>query len=69
MIKEIPISTWRMSYKKRELLTLGEYLGSLMVFLGGVRFAHLFSFSALCLRSVPCPMLPLPFVIAPLGFL
>jgi hypothetical protein len=47
---------WRMSYKKQELLTLREHMGFLVrsvlllflvfcvVFFGGVRVAHLFSF-------------------------
>jgi hypothetical protein len=43
-----------MSYKKKELFTLHEHMGSPPVF-GGVRVAHYFSFlCCVCLRHVSC---------------
>jgi len=45
---------WRVSYKKQELPTLTENLGSPPVF-SGVRFPDIFSFLCfVCLRSVFC---------------
>lgn len=68
MIKEIPISTWWMSYKKRELLTLGEYLGSLMVFFGWSPCCS--SFYLFCVVSSYCavPNATFAFRDCPLGF-
>ena len=37
------MSITRVSYKKQELITLREHLGSPPVFFGGVHVAHLFS--------------------------
>jgi len=52
--------TWRVSYKRHELLILSEYPGSSQAFCG-VRVAHLFSFVCwvvflcfFCLCSVSC---------------
>ena len=51
-------TTWRMSYKRQELLTLREHMVSPPVF---IRYAHLFSFLCdvvflcfVCLPPVSC---------------
>ena len=46
------VTRW-MSYKKQELFTLSEHLGSPSVF-GGVHIAHLFSFLCCFLLSSSC---------------
>ena len=69
--------TWRLSYRKQEILTLREYLASPPVY-GRIRVAH--NFSLLCcvfvlfvfVLCIVCPMLPVsldcPFLIAPSVF-
>jgi hypothetical protein len=71
--EEKNIAERRVSYKKQELLTLREHLGSPPVFFVGVHVGYLFSFMCcvLCVfvLFLMCPTLPVsldcPFLIAP----